>query len=262
MEQQAVNNILDGIIRLSLHPHERPILPSLDSYSPNIYSGADTLLSDGPLHPKYARLEDRISSFDATFETISSTVTPESLAEAGFYFYGHCGSHRDAVKCYHCAIGLLAFVDDDNPMEEHAKFRPDCPFVVANLKRPFTTKDQENVIKLWSKMSMVKYIATVVERRVIDAVLIRRWNEKRAPYETIQEFYTEISKKIESLYPDLEPCAPASEVDTCKVCLDKQISILFSPCTHLVCCSECSQKLKLCPYCRSPIFGRLIARFT
>lgn len=42
------------------------------------------------------------------------------------------------------------------------------------------------------------------------------------------------------------------EERTCKVCLDRAVSIVFVPCGHLV-CAECAPNLQLCPICRAPI---------
>lgn len=45
-----------------------------------------------------------------------------------------------------------------------------------------------------------------------------------------------------------------SETLTCKVCMEKKVEILMSPCNHAILCSECFESLKdndkRCPYCR------------
>uniref|UniRef100_A0A0A9Y257 Apoptosis 2 inhibitor n=1 Tax=Lygus hesperus TaxID=30085 RepID=A0A0A9Y257_LYGHE len=43
------------------------------------------------------------------------------------------------------------------------------------------------------------------------------------------------------------------EARLCKVCLDREVVIVFLPCAHLVTCSDCAQSLKDCPLCRQPI---------
>ena len=48
-----------------------------------------------------------------------------------------------------------------------------------------------------------------------------------------------------------ETCYP--EEETCKVCLDKRMNTLFSPCSHICCCLECAGALKKCPICRTKI---------
>uniref|UniRef100_H0WT66 Baculoviral IAP repeat containing 3 n=1 Tax=Otolemur garnettii TaxID=30611 RepID=H0WT66_OTOGA len=45
------------------------------------------------------------------------------------------------------------------------------------------------------------------------------------------------------------------EERTCKVCMDKQVSVVFIPCGHLVVCTECAPSLRKCPICRGTIKG-------
>jgi hypothetical protein len=39
----------------------------------------------------------------------------------------------------------------------------------------------------------------------------------------------------------------------CKVCMSAQVSVVFLPCKHLVCCKDCSISLHTCPLCRGKI---------
>uniref|UniRef100_A0A2K6F2Z7 RING-type E3 ubiquitin transferase n=1 Tax=Propithecus coquereli TaxID=379532 RepID=A0A2K6F2Z7_PROCO len=43
---------------------------------------------------------------------------------------------------------------------------------------------------------------------------------------------------------------------TCKVCLDRAVSVVFVPCGHLA-CAECAPSLQLCPICRAPVHSRV-----
>jgi len=43
------------------------------------------------------------------------------------------------------------------------------------------------------------------------------------------------------------------EERTCKVCMDREVSIVFIPCGHLVVCKECAPSLRKCPICRGTI---------
>ena len=45
------------------------------------------------------------------------------------------------------------------------------------------------------------------------------------------------------------------EQRTCKICMDKEIGVVFLPCGHLICCVQCAPALKDCPLCRQPIHG-------
>uniref|UniRef100_A0A8C5VVE6 RING-type E3 ubiquitin transferase n=1 Tax=Microcebus murinus TaxID=30608 RepID=A0A8C5VVE6_MICMU len=46
------------------------------------------------------------------------------------------------------------------------------------------------------------------------------------------------------------------EERTCKVCLDRAVSVVFVPCGHLA-CAECAPSLQLCPICRAPVHSRV-----
>jgi len=53
----------------------------------------------------------------------------------------------------------------------------------------------------------------------------------------------------------LEENRQLHEVRTCKVCMDKEVNIVFLPCGHLVCCDNCAPVLRTCAVCRSLIRG-------
>ncbi|XP_033098546.1 baculoviral IAP repeat-containing protein 7-like [Anneissia japonica] len=40
---------------------------------------------------------------------------------------------------------------------------------------------------------------------------------------------------------------------TCKICMDNEINVLFTPCGHLVACEQCARSIQICPICRIPI---------
>ncbi|XP_070569080.1 baculoviral IAP repeat-containing protein 8-like [Ptychodera flava] len=44
---------------------------------------------------------------------------------------------------------------------------------------------------------------------------------------------------------------------TCKVCMDRDVCMLFQPCGHLVTCEVCSAALRKCPICRNNIRSTL-----
>ncbi|KFW88514.1 Baculoviral IAP repeat-containing protein 7-B [Phalacrocorax carbo] len=45
------------------------------------------------------------------------------------------------------------------------------------------------------------------------------------------------------------------EEKMCKVCMDRDVSVVFVPCGHLVACRQCARNLRLCPICRAVIRG-------
>ncbi|KAK6993541.1 inhibitor of apoptosis [Biomphalaria glabrata] len=45
----------------------------------------------------------------------------------------------------------------------------------------------------------------------------------------------------------------------CKICMDKDVEVVFLPCGHLVSCAECAGALKDCAVCRKPVKGTVRA---
>lgn len=45
----------------------------------------------------------------------------------------------------------------------------------------------------------------------------------------------------------------------CTVCMSKNIGVLFSPCNHLVTCTDCGSKMNVCPVCRRKVRKRINA---
>lgn len=56
--------------------------------------------------------------------------------------------------------------------------------------------------------------------------------------------------------------AALKENRTCKVCMDHEVSHVFIPCGHAICCGQCVGNVKKCPMCRAHIQGSLIAYFS
>ncbi|NXK71482.1 BIR7B protein, partial [Amazona guildingii] len=63
--------------------------------------------------------------------------------------------------------------------------------------------------------------------------------------------------KEESQLSTEEQLRSLQEERMCKVCLDKDASVVFVPCGHLVACRECALNLRSCPICRADIQDRL-----
>ncbi|XP_014812500.1 PREDICTED: baculoviral IAP repeat-containing protein 7 [Calidris pugnax] len=62
-------------------------------------------------------------------------------------------------------------------------------------------------------------------------------------------------KSDESRMSTEEQLRRLQEERMCKVCMDRDVSVVFVPCGHLVACGECALSLRLCPICRAVIQG-------
>ena len=54
------------------------------------------------------------------------TATPADMANAGLYYLGT----HDKVKCFYCNGGLQNWDTHDDPWFEHAKWFPECEFLL------------------------------------------------------------------------------------------------------------------------------------
>uniref|UniRef100_A0A3Q2NRM9 RING-type E3 ubiquitin transferase n=1 Tax=Fundulus heteroclitus TaxID=8078 RepID=A0A3Q2NRM9_FUNHE len=86
----------------------------------------------------------------------------------------------------------------------------------------------------------------------------------------VKSYYTELAKQFVPVlfgfyFPPAKDQSPEEllrqlqEERTCKVCMDKLVSIVFIPCGHLVVCGDCAASLRHCPICRAVIRGSVRA---
>lgn len=86
--------------------------------SRSILSGAIPVLAETDLKI----IENRLSTYS---EWPLDFITPEQLAQAGFYYL----NIADQVKCAFCGGIIGQWERNDQPLQEHRKFFPDCPIV-------------------------------------------------------------------------------------------------------------------------------------
>ncbi|NXW76244.1 BIR7B protein, partial [Hirundo rustica] len=168
----------------------------------------DTALPNEPEYPEMVREEMRLSTFENW--PPNSNVYPEQLARAGFFYTGQ----GDVVRCFYCDGGVRSWSVGDDPWREHAKWYPECEFLLHSRGREFVSSVQAT----FSTTLLAPSQLSTEEQ-------LRRLQEER----------------------------------TCKVCMDKDVSVVFVPCGHLVACEECALNLRLCPICRAVIRGSVRA---
>ena len=77
-----------------------------------------------PHLPDFRSEADRLASFS---QWSVSFMKPADLAKAGFYSL----KNSDMCRCAFCHSRVEDWVEGDQPMEEHEKLCPDCPFVLG-----------------------------------------------------------------------------------------------------------------------------------
>lgn len=81
-----------------------------------------SILSGAPENQDLKIIENRLSTF---LGWPLDFITPEQLAQAGFYYL----NVADQVKCAFCGGIIGQWERNDQPLQEHRKFFPDCPIV-------------------------------------------------------------------------------------------------------------------------------------
>nr|XP_006812129.1 PREDICTED: baculoviral IAP repeat-containing protein 2-like [Saccoglossus kowalevskii] len=172
-------------------------------------------------HPQYATFKRRLDSFNTWSSKMNQK--PDDLADAGFYYTGI----KDNVKCFSCDGGLRNWEPLDEPWKEHAKWFPRCAYLLEKRGKAFVdfinTGDHH-------------YVYVPTEQKPGDTCEVppgASWIKNR--------------DKLLAELDDLK------DQKSCKICMDRDVCMLFQPCGHLVTCEVCSPALKKCPICRTPI---------
>uniref|UniRef100_A0A1A7YLH5 E3 ubiquitin-protein ligase XIAP n=1 Tax=Iconisemion striatum TaxID=60296 RepID=A0A1A7YLH5_9TELE len=221
-----------------------------------------------PLQVSMESFEGRLGSFAG----LQLPVDHESLARAGFYSSGT----GDKVLCFRCGGGLKGWQPGENPWEQHAKYYPGCSFVLAEKGVEFINSIQlqgpqqssavsnpqnglsgtENGIP----QSQLKICKEVVEMginpSVVRKTVLKKISRTASGYSSVEALVEdclhdapreEITEEQDE--NPLEKLRKLQREKQCKICMDRDLCIVFLPCAHLATCRECSELLTKCPIC-------------
>lgn len=154
-----------------------------------------------------------------SFDGVQLPVDHERLARAGFYSTGT----GDKVLCFRCGGGLKGWQPEEDPWEEHAKNYPGCSFLLAEKGQEF-----------------------------VNSIQLQDPHGKRPTTSHQNGFSQERNDE-----DPLEKLQKLQREKQCKVCMDRDICIVFIPCGHLATCKECSESLVKCPICCGAISQKI-----
>ncbi|KAM5135905.1 baculoviral IAP repeat-containing protein 7 isoform 2-T2 [Mantella aurantiaca] len=177
----------------------------------------------------------------------STGMCPEQLARAGFFYTGR----RDSVRCFHCDGELRHWEQGDDPWREHAKWFPRCEFLVQSMG-PAYIRSVQDAAGGDSPQSSPESQGT--SERSPSTPSEPAWT----PESPAQRPASQPPKPETSLSAE-EQLERLKEEKLCKVCMDKDVSMVFVPCGHLVVCMDCAPSLRHCPICRAAIRGSMRA---
>jgi hypothetical protein len=131
------------------------------------------------------------------------------------------------VKCAFCGLILGQWKHGDIPDVEHKKHTPLCPFLLSG-------KD----LRVCGKL-----------------IGLNRVGQPSSP--GLTALYDLIGEKIDTIEALEEELEEIKIERRCSVCLVQQADVLILPCSHLVACKSCTDKIQNCAVCRVKITGRL-----
>ncbi|KAM4762692.1 baculoviral IAP repeat-containing protein 7 isoform 2-T2 [Cyanocitta cristata] len=207
----------------------------------------ETALPNEPEYPEMVTEEMRLSTFENWPQ--NSHMHPEQLARAGFFYTGQ----GDVVRCFYCDGGVRSWSFGDDPWREHAKWYPECEFLLHSRGREFVSSVQAtfSTTLLAPRHS---WDQTEQDSSPSQGAVQRETGTSRQEMRSVQQ-----KEPDEPQLSTEEQLRRLQEERMCKVCMDKEVSVVFVPCGHLVACGECALNLRLCPICRAVIQGSVRA---
>ncbi|KAH3729120.1 hypothetical protein DPMN_055083 [Dreissena polymorpha] len=94
--------------------------------------------------PRYQKYSTESSRFQTYSGWPHTTPTVEECVFAGFFYTGD----NDLIRCYQCGIGLKDFSPMDNPMVEHIKHVPTCPYLESIFGKDGLKLQQAQIHKI------------------------------------------------------------------------------------------------------------------
>uniref|UniRef100_A0A8D0CA55 RING-type E3 ubiquitin transferase n=1 Tax=Salvator merianae TaxID=96440 RepID=A0A8D0CA55_SALMN len=224
--------------------HAEETLDCVDGQFLSTLQGLSMEGASGESQPEYPGMElesDRLTTF-GNWPTYAR-VSPESLARAGFFYTGE----RDYVRCFYCDGALSNWERGDDPWMEHARWFPRCKFLLQSRGRDFVNavQDPDNA-SLASPENTVHWVEQQPESSGVSPQREQHPCRRR-------QLELEHAREQESALSVEEKLRRLQEERMCKVCMDKDVSIVLVPCGHLVVCTECVPNLRHCPICRGAI---------
>ena len=92
-----------------------------------------------PRHPNYSDTKNRLNTYKKWPVTL--VPTSESLASAGFFH----NNNGDEVICFCCGNYLYDWESNDDVWKEHARWFPQCEFVIQIMGEKFVTSIQKEI---------------------------------------------------------------------------------------------------------------------
>ncbi|XP_064478320.1 death-associated inhibitor of apoptosis 1-like isoform X2 [Ornithodoros turicata] len=230
-----------------------------------------------PAYRRYATLADREASFQG-YPAIAKRNT-QKMAKAGFFYTGT----EDRTTCFQCGNSVCSWDVDDDPLVEHARWFPECPYVelqLGDLAINDVTQTHRNLIAEQHEAEMSKSdgLTEMMLHHLMSAYVVRRLLSQG-----IDDFLMDLAirtrlnstglidvldeQDVRRALADVislpkngrtleVPKADSGDLSKCVMCGTEGRHTIFFPCNHLVACRGCASHSTVCPSCTRPITSR------
>lgn len=213
----------------------------------------------------------------ASFSGVQHPIDHERLARAGFYSTGT----GDRVMCFCCSGDLMGWQEEEDPWEEHAFHYPGCRFLIEEKGQEFVNNIQllgrrqnratsssqngfsSNTSEVLHSALAQKAIEMGLDPCVVEKTIKEKMSQTGSGYLSLEPLLEDAIKnmpKSETQRRDQDPVEKLRELQRekqCKICMDRDVGVVFIPCGHLVSCEHCSKSLIKCPICCATISQKI-----
>lgn len=220
--------------------------------------------SNSPRNPSMAVEPVRLATFSSWPAQMKQK--PEVLAQAGLYYIGE----SDKVKCFHCDSLLYNWEPDDDPFVEHARWFPECQYIKLVKGEKFVDDVQNGRVTQDEVMQTPAVLAVLYEGYSVDSVqrALATMREKNGADVVVsaQNLLMTIMELEDNAKDNMNGHVSSEEMkklqmeneslrdkQLCKICMERDVEVIFLPCKHFVCCASCSTAVRECPICRVAI---------
>jgi hypothetical protein len=170
------------------------------------------------------------------------------MAAAGFFYTGV----SDQVVCYSCDLHLCGWDVEHNPFDEHNSWSPRCEFL-ANLTNLKVDEELERRRCLDAERNEASSSSAALRDEHSSPSTMGATGTTADTREDICR--KKVKKCLEAMIDSDDEYEEDKDEADCKICFSKQRAVVFLPCGHYVCCSNCGLKLTKCPMCRMAIMS-------
>ncbi|XP_076444797.1 baculoviral IAP repeat-containing protein 7-B-like [Babylonia areolata] len=236
----------------------------------NNTTGADVsprrVYSNTPRNPSMSVEPDRLATFGSWPAQMKQK--PDKLAQAGLYYLGD----GDKVKCFYCDGLLYNWEPEDDPFVEHVRWFPDCQYMKLVKGERFVEEVKSGRPTQDEVMQTPAVLAVLYEGHSMESVqralAAMRQKNGASMVVTAQDLLATILEMEEDVAENATMNGNATSEDLnklrmeneslrdkqlCKICMERDVEVIFLPCKHFVCCAPCSAALRSCPICRVAI---------